>query len=429
MHTLLRACALALVLAPAAGAANAEANAAPPLEASLGDSVASLLAYAKKHNPEYAAFQYEATAASERAASAGTLADPRLRIELQDISRVDPQSPTLAPGRVGSTRYTLMQDVPWFGKRALRRDIAAQDADGASARAVGSWADIAARIKASYAQYYAIDQSRRLSAEILDLVATLEQVTQARYAGAMATQSDVIRAQVELGTLKNELVAIENEQRTIQARLNLLLARPADAVLAAPERPRALPEPARLELATLQERLSQHNAQLFTEAARVKAAEKSRELSYKNRYPDFTFGIAPIQAGNTIKEWEVMVELNIPLQQAPRRAQEREAEAMLSAAHARHDVTANQIQAELAEDLFALDAARRTGASIENSLLPQAELTYKAALAGYENGKLDFTTLLDAQRQIRQAKQTRIRTQAEAQVRLADIERLIGEDL
>jgi outer membrane protein TolC len=66
---------------------------------------------------------------------------------------------------------------------------------------------------------------------------------------------------------------------------------------------------------------------------------------------------------------------------------------------------------------------------IATSLLPQAELTFKAALAGYENGKVDFATLLDAQRQIRQAKQNRIKAQAQARASLADIERLSGEEL
>ena len=36
----------------------------------------------------------------------------------------------------------------------------------------------------------------------------------------------------------------------------------------------------------------------------------------------------------------------------------------------------------------------------QNNLLPQAELTFQAALAGYESGKVDFATLLDAQREL-----------------------------
>ena len=62
-------------------------------------------------------------------------------------------------------------------------------------------------------------------------------------------------------------------------------------------------------------------------------------------------------------------------------------------------------------------------------LLPQSELTFQAALAGYENGKVDFATLLDAQRQIRQARLNQLKARAETQARLAELEKIIGEDL
>lgn len=404
-------------------------SAALASEPIVGGSVESLLDYAKERNPEYASMQYEAAAADERAASAGRLPDPKLRVELMEITLAGEQSPTLLPNRVGSTVYTLTQDVPWFGKRGLQREIAALEADGAKGRAAGTWAELASRIKSGYAQFYYIHQNERLNHEILDLMSRLEQVAQVRYAGGLAAQVDAIRAQVELTNLKNELIALENEKRMTQARLNMLLARPADAALAAPERLRALPAPVKLDYAALQDRVRVRNPQIFADDARLKAAEKSRDLTYKNRYPDFTFGIAPTQSGNSIKDWALMVELNIPLQQSWRRAQEREAQAMLSAARSRSEATANQVLAELTENLSGLDAARRTEAAITSSLLPQAELTFKAALASYETGKVDFATLLDAQRLIRQAKLNQIKAQAQAQTSLATIERLLGEEL
>ena len=423
MQYVLRTCAVAVTLAIGAP------NAALASELIIGGSVESLLDYAKERNPEYAGMRHEADAAGERIGPAGALPDPKLRVELMDITRAGEQSPTLSPSRVGSTVYTLMQDVPWFGKRDLKRDIAALEADGAKGRAAGTWAELSSRIKSGYAQFYYVHQNERLTREILDLLSRLEKVAQVRYAGGLAVQSDAIRAQVEQTNLRNELIALENEKRMTQARLNMLLARPADAALAAPERLRALPAPVNLDHAALQDRVRARNPQLFAEDARLKAAEKNRELTYKNRYPDFTFGIAPVQYRRSVREWGVMVEINIPLQQSSRRAQEREAEAMLSAARSRKDATANQVLAELTENLSGLDAARRTEAAITNSLLPQTELTLKAALAGYENGKVDFAALLDAQRQIRMAKQNQIKTQAEAQTRLATIERLLGEEL
>jgi len=394
-----------------------------------GNSVESLLEFVRERNPEYASMRHEAEAAGERAASAGALPDPKLRIELQDITQMGEQSPTLSPSRVGRTRYQIMQDVPWFGKRDLQREIAGLEAEGAKGKASGTWSELAARIKSGYAQFYYVNESERLTKEILDLMTRLERVSQSRYAGGLAAQSDAIRAQVEQTSMKSELVALENEKRMIQSRLNMLMARPANAPLAEPQRLRPLPAPVKLDYAALEDRVRSRNPQLSADDARARAAEKTRDLTYKNRYPDFAVGIAPIQVRNSVKEWELMVEVNIPIQQSSRRAQEREAEAMLSAARSRKEATANQVLAELAENLSGLDAARRTETIINNSLLPQAELTYKSALASYENGKVDFATLLDAQRQIRQAKQNQIKAQAEAQARLAEIERILGEDL
>ena len=398
-------------------------------EALPGNSVESLLAYAKARNPEFASMRHEADAAADRAASAGTLPDPKFRIELQDITKMGEQDPTLSPARVGKTRYLLMQDLPWFGKRDLKREIAELEAAGAQGRSLGTWADLATRIKAAYAEYYYIHRNLVLAREILDLMERLEKIAQVRYAGGLAAQQDVIRAQVEQTNMRTELVAMETEHHHLSARLNALLARPPNSALAAPEGLRLLPAPAKLDYAALAERARARNPQLFADDARLKAAEKSRELTYKNRYPDFTLGVSPIQYQNAVMEWELMVELNIPLQQGSRRAQERESEAMLAAARARREATSNQVMADLAENLAGIEAARRTELLTTNNLLPQAELTFQSALAGYETGKVDFATLLDAQRQIRQARQNQIKAQAEAQARLADIERILGEDL
>lgn len=394
-----------------------------------GASVAGLLALAKASNPDYASMRYEAQAALERVTPAGALMDPKFRTEWMDITRMGEQNPTLLPANVGSTRYTLMQDIPWFGKRDLKKGIAEQEARASEGKVQGTWAELAARIKTLQAQRYYLRGNTKLTQEILDLMARLEQVAQSRYAGGLAMQQDVIRSQVEQTNMRSELVMLESESRQVDARLNALLARPALAPLAAPDSLQPLPALSQLDSAVLEPRVRSRNPQLFVEEARIHSAEKSRDLTYKNRYPDFTLAIAPTQNGRDFKEWGLMLEVNIPLQQSSRRAMEREAEAMLAAARSRKEAAANQVLAELAQNLAAIEAARRTELLASGSLLPQAELSFSSALASYENGKLDFATLLDAQRQIRQAKQSQIKAQFEAQMRLAEIEKLLGEDL
>ena len=423
MQYRLHAGVIAALLAMVASASALASEAVP------GTSLEGLLSLAKESNPEYASMRFEAQAAAERVAPAGALPDPKFRTEWMDITKMGEQNPTLLPANVGSTRYTLMQDIPWFGKRDLKRGIAQFEAEGSQGKALGTWSELAARIKTAQAQRYYLRGNETLTREILDLMARLEQVAQSRYAGGLTAQQDVIRAQVEQTNMRNELVALESESLQVDARLNALLARPATAALAPPESLRPLPAQAQLDSAVLEQRVRSRNPQLFVEEARIQSAEKNRDLTYRNRYPDFTLGISPTQTQTSVKEWGVMLEVNIPLQQSSRRAMEREAEAMLSAARSRKEAAANQVLAELAQNLAALEAARRTEALAMSSLLPQAQLTFSSALASYENGKLDFATLLDAQRQIRQAKQSQIKAQLEAQMRLAEIEKLLGEEL
>lgn len=405
------------------------AAAAVPAQEPPGADVEELLALARELNPEYATLRYEAEAAAARIVPAGALADPRLQIELRDITRMGDRSPTLLPNRVGSTSYRLTQEIPWFGKRDLRREVAELDAIGAGNLAQGAWIDIAAAIKRTYAELYYLETDWLLSWEILDLMTRLERIALARYEGGLAAQQDVIRAQVEQTAMRNELITLEAERHHLQVRLNALIGRSPNAPLAPPERLRPLPAPARYEFDALADKAAMHNPLLAAAAARIGAVEKNRDLTYRNRYPDFTVGVTPIQQQSALKEWELMLEMNLPLRRAPRRAEEREAEALVSAAHSQHDATANRLLADLSEHVAALDAARRTDELVTDSLLPQAELTFQAALAGYETGAVDFATLLDAQRQISQAKLSRVRAQAEAQARLAEIERIVGEDL
>ena len=395
----------------------------------LGTDVEGLLEYAR-NNPEYAAVRHEADAAEQRVYPAGAFSDPLFRIELQDITNAGTDKPpSLNPSKVGSTKYTVAQPIPFWGKRDLKRDIAAADADQAKGRAAMTWAELAARIKTLYARYYVAVQNELLTREILDLLRRLEQVADVRYGSGLAPQQDVIRAQVERTSLRGELIMLESEVQGLRAALNSMLARDHEAPLALPERLRPIPPPARMQADTLLDRLRGRNPELFAEDARIVSAERNRELTYKNRYPDFAVGVSPIQMGNKIGDWEVMLEMNIPLQQESRRSQEREAESMLAAARSRKDAAVNRLTGELFENLAGLEAAQRIEILTTTSLLPQAEATLQAALVGYETGKVDFATLLDAERQIRKSKQDRLKAQGDAQTRLAAIERLLGEDL
>jgi outer membrane protein TolC len=392
-----------------------------------GADLDSLLAYAREHSPELAGRRLEALAAAERAASAGNLADPQLRIELQDITRGGTANPQIMPAQTGSTRYTVLQPLPFWGKRELRRQAAEAEAQAVRATVDVGWTDLSARIRSEFARYYIVDREIVEMRRVVDLFRRIADIARTRYSQGLAGQQDAIRALAEGTSAEGELIGLDLDLHHAMTRLNALLARAPHEPLAKPLRLPDVPVVAALESGRLQEHLQARNPQLAADAARVTAAERGYSLAMRNRWPDAQVGLASLQTGNRVSEWGLMLEINIPLQQGSRRAQEREAEMMLESARARRQATAIDLAGQLAENLSALEAARRLESLTTASLVPQSELAFESALAGYEAGRGDFASVLETLRQVRQARLSLLRAQLEQQIRSAEIGRLTGD--
>lgn len=390
----------------------------------LGASVKELLAWADEHNPELAAARHEAEAMAARVEPAGALDDPVFRMELQGINR---SSPDLSPNKVESTKYTVLQNFPLWGKRDLKRDVAQSEWSQAKARNMAATAEVHTQIKTAFAMYFQARRATTLTSEILQLMRNLEKIAQARYTNGLAPQQEVIKAQMEQTALRSELIVLESEQHHARTRLNFALNRPSYAALVEPRELRPLPP--LLDAPTLEQRLLAASPFLAIQAAQVEAAEKNQQLTEKNRYPDLTLGLSPIQRGNRLDGWDAMLEINIPLQQERRRAREQEAASLLAAAQERRQAQVNQVLGGFRESFDALGNTRTQVRLLKNALLPQAELGFQSALAGYQAGKVDFATLLEAQRQIKKARLDLLKAQVEQDNRLTDIERLLGEEL
>jgi outer membrane protein TolC len=427
MHWLSTAAARVRPLIGAAALAFASHSTAqpPPGDAALGRDLGGVLQYLEARNPELRAMSLEADAARRRAESAGALPDPMFGVELRDVPIEDP---TLSPAKAGSTRYTLKQMFPLGDKRGLRRGVAEAEVSAADARRRATLAELRMKAKTAYSQYWYASQAHRVTDDVRRLMADLEQIARARYGNGLVPQQDVIKAQTEVTTMRTELVMLGSERRQAAARLNGALARAADAPLAEAEAPRAIPAAAR-DFAALTRSAGERNPLLALQSAQIASAERNSTLVRANRWPDVTVGVSGIQMGTRLSEYELMVEVNIPWQRDVLRANENEALAMKSAAEAKREAAQVQVQSELGQNWAALDALGEQVAILQDTLLPQAQLTFDSALSAYQSGRVDFGTLLDAQRAIRKTRLDLLKVQLEQQMRLAEIERIVGEDL
>lgn len=404
------------------------AAASLPASPALGADIAGLLEHARASNHGFAAQRAETAAARERTDSAGALPDPNVQVELMDFTnQMRGGGTTLVPGRVGETRYRIIQALPGWGKRDLQTRTATAKADQAAAGLDAAWLDLAAAVKNAWLRYYAADREAALARESLALLGGLEEATLARYRQGLVPQQAVLRAQREITTQRIAQVGIEQRRRSAAAALNGILARSPDAPLAAPAEPPALPSA--LDLPALIARARAANPAIMADERGIEAAQLERERTFADRYPDYSVGLTNNRPRGEDQSWDVMFEVMIPLQQSARRAREREAAQMLTAADARREATASRLDGELGTAWSMFTSAQETRRLIRGTLLPQAQATRDTTRAAFETGRVDFDAVLEAERQLVDTRSSLLQADTEARTALFEIEKLVGDAL
>ena len=416
--------AVLLVLAAPARAGDSRSAAGP----ALGASVEELLAIVHRMNPELVAMALDADAAAARVEAADKLPDPKFTLRYDEWPRsATGYGPSFS--KIGTVKYELSQDIPLGGKLDLKREQALAEHRGAQGQRRATALELAMRVKIVYAEYHQAHQAIEQLGTVKAIVTRLGQFALTRYGQGLGTQLDAIQADLERKDLENELVRMTLERRQARFRLNALLNRPAEAPLVETPRPRPVPAAARIDVDALVERGRRANPVLQTQQAKIDAADRGRDLADRSWVPDIGLGVGVVQKDGRLDAYEAMVEVNIPLQWGLREAQRREAAAMAGAARARLAQADRQFEADLHQASASFQAAQDRETILREGLVPQAEAALQSATKSYEQGLTEFVTVLEAERRLRNTHLDHLKIQLEQQMRLAEIERLIGGDL
>jgi outer membrane protein, heavy metal efflux system len=383
-------------------------------EPAPGATVDDLLARVRKFNPELAAAALDREAAVAKIYPAGALDDPMVNLSRDQGFR--------------QTLFTASQEFPLWGKRDLRRGVAEANAAASAGREVSVTAELVEQTKVVFSQYYQSDQAIRVTREIRALLQTVAESVRARYAQGLGSQSDAIRADLERTRLEPELAAIERDEEAAKAKINALVGRPAAAALAPPRELRKLPPAASLKLEALMARARTGNPMLMTARSEIAAAEGERRLVDKSWYPDVTLTLGGDDLAGIGTRVTGGVGIKVPLQWGVREAQAREATAKKGAAELRLEAASLKIESELQSALASLARAQRTGDLLDHGLSQQSEAAYRSALASYQQGRGDLTSVLDAARRRLEVRIETLQVGTEAQTAFAAIERLVGDE-
>lgn len=372
-------------------------------------------------HPEYVAMRHEIDAAKATVDVATALPDPMIRIELMDIDRTNPR---LLPGQTGSTQYTWEQMFPLWGKRGLKGDVATAEVAVRTAGASQTLAELRAMLRMAYTEFYAALRGQRINDEVLVLLREMERNAQVRYANGLTVQQDVIKAKAEQSMLAAEQEMLRGEAVSAQASINSLIGQPPETALPPAT---TLPSLAGFERAyrELQQQQGTQTPAIIAANASIQGRQAARTLAEREWYPDLTVGITPVQVDDKFESWQLMFGFSVPIF-GSRRAMEAEASAMLLNAQARRDAELRRVLSTAMQRLADYRAALQQEQIFQQQLLPESELSFRSALAGYQTGKVDFDTLIEAERQIRQARLLALAAVVKQQLAAAQFEQLTG---
>jgi cobalt-zinc-cadmium efflux system outer membrane protein len=386
--------------------------------------LADVVAAARTANPMLRAARLEADAAGDRVSQAGALPDPRLELGL--MNRPVAGFGTSEPMTMNTVRLT--QTLPWPGKLGFGQERSRWLADARRLDADEAELGLVARAKGVYFQLAYMDRALGVMHQTRDLLRSFLQVSSAMYGVGTGLQQDVLRAQVAVARMTEDITGMEQGRVAMAARLNALLGRDATAPVGALELPAgadSLPE-----VDSLMHLAASRRPALAAAQARVAAAAAGYRQARRELFPNLMLGVSYGQRPQFDDMVSLMVGISIPLwagsRQLPMR---REMVAMQSMQEAEARNLSNETFAQLAELRAEAVRARDLSQLYAAAILPQARASVESALSAYRVGRVDFMTLVDNQMTVNRYAIESIQLTAAYDGAVARIEALIGADL
>jgi cobalt-zinc-cadmium efflux system outer membrane protein len=418
---------LARDLAPARIYTNAAA--ADPSKDQKVVALSEIVAEVLASNPEIQAVKRKVESAHARAKQATYLEDPEVNLEAWGV----PLNHPLRYRSANPLIIGLRQKLPFFGKLGLKGEMAGQEVRMAEEELRAKEQEIVAKVKSAYADYFMASKSLEIYKELLELVRQTSATAEGLYQVGRVPQQDVIKALLERTELLNKLTWAEKDLTTSRARLNTLLSRPPDSVFGSPGEP-ALTAVS-VESSALERLALEQRPELRGLESSITRSERAVELAQRNqKYPDFMVGlqywVAPDQSPRHM--YAPMVTFTIPFSPWTKRKHDYEIEEALAerqATRANLAAMKNTALFEVREMSAKVEAAMKSVSIYREGLLPQVEQSFQAAVAAYQTGSVNFMTLLDAQRTIRDVRMGYYKALVDYEQSRADLERAVGKEL
>ncbi len=406
------------------------AAAVPPTAPDLGGphSVEAYISYALAQNPDIEAARKRVDAAAYRVPQAASLRDPVFGVT------AFPEPVQTAAGEQ-EVALNASQQLPWFGKLDTRAAAAEAEVNVARAKLAAVELEVIEQVKRAYYELYFIQKAIRITEENRNLLLDFVQIAESKYRTGKASQQDVLRAEVEVYNLDNQLIRLRQQLDSAQAKLARLIHVSPETPLRALEQ--APQEQIPQDLQRLYEQAIAARPELHAQLAAIQRDRQNVELARLEYFPDLVAGvtwigtsaagISPVANGDD--PVLLAFSVNVPIYRKRLQAGVREAESRVVAAARQYDSLRDQT-AEAVKDLYAQALSQYDLVRLfRDDIIPKSEQTLEVSQAAYQVGDVDFLQLIDNWEQLLRFQIAYHRLESQLQQTLASLERVVGGEL
>ena len=381
-------------------------------------------------NPEIKTAFYEWKSAFKKIAQSFSLPDPQFTFTdyIEEVeTRVGPQQ----------RAFSLKQKFPLPDKLWIRKSKPFKASEVAYYTFEKKRLDLVFHIADAYYEYAYLSKAILLTKENMKLLQNFESVAQTKYSAGLQKNQDLLKVQVELGKLENDLYSLEDLRFSLVARLNALLNLPEDTLLPWPKESL---EDVRLEnkykdVSVLVGALKEKNPKLRALSENVAKKKESLKLSKREYFPDLTVGITRIDTDDALNSTSdsgkdpvmLIFSMNVPIWFGRLQAGVQDARASLKAAENMVLNTENELLSQLALVHYKMRDSLRQSHLYKDALIPKAMQSVNATYSGYAGGDVDFLSLIDAQRVLLNFQLAYYRHNANYYQKLSEVQSLLGE--
>jgi outer membrane protein TolC len=389
-------------------------------------SVDEAVARALETNPEIRAAVRRLSLAQLKITTARSLDDPMFMVR-------DWNTPLRQPWDLNQAQmmFSLQRTYLSKQKRDLHAKLAGDDAEIAASELESARQEVTVEARKACADLKRNAGEMKLHDRQASLLKEAVSASLAQYTTGKVPQADVLRAQMALTRLNEHLVELEEDRDNARAQLNALLGWSPDepveitgdyATVA------TLPSIEELERVAIENR-----PELAALRKKIVQSQDQSQLTRLAMKPDFTaaLGYMLMPTGSSSRNaYMAELTMNLPWLNRDRHDGEtKQADAATDVSQAELDVRTSMAFLEIRQAQITVQAAQKRVKLYRDTLMPQADATFRASTAAYQNNRAEFMTLIDSQNLLLDVQTAYYKAASAIDAGIAQLERAIGAPL